>query len=70
MDTILQALINIRMVEEKFVKIQENPSLNGAEYGLSANEEELLRKLIDLCGEINLAADAISKRALGFQETQ
>jgi hypothetical protein len=61
---IAQVLVEINRVEEKFRKIQENPALNGAENGLTANELEILNKLITQCGEANIAADAISKRFL------
>jgi hypothetical protein len=64
MNTILQTLIAIRAVEEKFAKIQENPALNGSENALSREEMELLEKLITLCGEVNLAGDAITRRSL------
>jgi hypothetical protein len=59
---IMQALLAIKTVEEKFRKIQENPALNGAENGLTTDEHELLAKLIGLCGEVNIAGDAILKR--------
>jgi hypothetical protein len=59
-----KVLIEIKTVEEKFRKIQENPALNGAEYGLTAHEHELLEKLISLVGEANIAADEIVKRVL------
>jgi len=61
-NAILQVLSEIKTVEEKFRKIQENPALNGAENGLTADEIELLNKLIGLCGEVNIAGDAILKR--------
>jgi len=63
MDEITNALVAIKTVEEKFRKIQENPALNGAEHGLTAKEMEILEKLIELCGEANIAADEISRRA-------
>jgi len=59
---ILQAMLAIKTVEEKFRKIQENPALFGAENGLKADEYALLGKLIDLCGEVNIAGDVILKR--------
>jgi len=59
---IIQTLLAIKTVEEKFRKIQENPALHGSENGLTADEHELLGKLIDLCGEVNIAGDAILKR--------
>jgi hypothetical protein len=62
-DLISKTLTEIRTVEEKFRKIQENPALNGAEYGLTAQEQESLKKLISLAGEANIAADAILRRA-------
>lgn len=64
MDTITRALIEIKNVEEKFRKIQENPALNGAENGLSTKELEILDKLINLIGEANIAANAILKRTI------
>jgi hypothetical protein len=64
MNTVLQTLIAIKAVEEKFAKIQENPALNGSENGLSNEEQALLEKLTALCGEVNLAGDAIIKRIL------
>jgi hypothetical protein len=62
-DLIAKALAGIKTVEEKFRKIQENPALNGAEYGLTAQQQESLEKLISLAGEANIAADEILKRA-------
>jgi hypothetical protein len=62
-DIITQAFNNIKDVEEKFARIQENPALYGAENGLTNQECELLKKLIASIGEANLAADAILKRA-------
>jgi len=59
---IIQILSAIKTVEEKFRKIQENPALYGAEEGLTFDEHELLGKLIGLCGEVNIAGDAILKR--------
>jgi len=59
---IKQTLLAIKTVEEKYRKIQENPASNGAENGLTAEECELLGKLIVLCGEVNIAGDAIIKR--------
>jgi hypothetical protein len=66
MNTITRILVAIKTVEEKFSKIQENPSLYGAENGLTTQETEILEKLIDLCGEVNLAGDAISKRCMSL----
>lgn len=66
MGTIAQLLIKLREVEEKFRNIQENPSLNGAENGLTDEENGMLEKLIVYCGEVNLAGDAIARRALGI----
>jgi len=63
---ITQALIEIKRVEEKFCKIQENPAMNGATFGLTAHEQVILEKLIALCGEVNIAGDSISKRVLGI----
>jgi len=59
---IIQILSAIKTVEEKYRRIQENPALYGAEDGLTADEHELLGKLIGLCGEVNIAGDAILKR--------
>jgi len=59
---IMEVLLAIKTVEEKFRKIQGNPALNGAENGLTTDEQELLSKLIGLCGEVNIAGDAILKR--------
>ena len=67
MNTIAQLLTSIKEVEEKFAKIQENPSLYGFENGLTSHEQELLEKLITLMGEVNIAADSISRRALGIK---
>jgi hypothetical protein len=61
-------LADIKIVEEKFAKIQENPALHGAENGFTAQELEILEKLIKYLGEANLAADEISKRWLAGQE--
>ena len=57
-----QVLLAIKTVEEKYRKIQENPALHGAENGFTADELEKFSKLIDLCGEVNIAGDAILKR--------
>jgi len=59
---IIKVLLAVRTVEEKFRKIQENPALNGAENGFTAEENKLIGQLIDLCGEVNIAGDAILKR--------
>jgi stalled ribosome rescue protein Dom34 len=64
MDIITQALLVIKIVEEMFKRIQENPALYGAENGLTSHEMEILEKLISLISEANIAADAICKRAL------
>jgi tetratricopeptide (TPR) repeat protein len=63
MSTIAKTLVASRKVEEKFSKIQNNPALNGAENGFTQQELELLNKIIELCGEVNIAGDAISKSA-------
>jgi hypothetical protein len=68
MDVILQTLISIRKVEEKFARIQKNPALYGAENGLTPQEIETLDKLIAMNSEAMLAADAISRRILGNSE--
>jgi hypothetical protein len=61
---ITQTLMEIKTIEEKFRKIQEDPALNGAENGLTAHEIQVLEKLISISGEVNIAADTIIKRAL------
>jgi hypothetical protein len=65
---IAQVIISIRTVEEKFAKIQENPALNGAENGLTAQELEILDNLIDNCGAAAFAADEIIRRVSGIQK--
>jgi len=60
---ISQTLAEIKIVEEKFSKIQENPALYGAENGLTAHELETLEKLLSQIGAANIAADAIINRA-------
>jgi hypothetical protein len=55
-------LSEIREVEEKFRKIQENPALYGAEYALTPHELEIIEKVINLSGEINIAGKEILKR--------
>jgi hypothetical protein len=62
---ISQVLNEIRIVEAKFAKIQENPALNSPENGLTDRERELLEKLICDIGEANLAAKEIMKRLRG-----
>ena len=62
-DLITQALVEIKTVEEKFRKIQENPALYGAENSLTTSELEILEKLISSVGEANLAANEILKRS-------
>ncbi|GHT87101.1 hypothetical protein FACS1894137_13720 [Spirochaetia bacterium] len=64
-EIIKQTIISISTVEKKFRKIQENPALNGAENGLTADEQEILEKLIALCGEASTAGDEIARRVLG-----
>jgi len=64
MDEIMNALLAIRNVEDKFRKIQENPALYGAKNGLTTEELKILEKLISVSGEANIAADAIIKRYL------
>jgi hypothetical protein len=66
MNTILRTLIEIRSIEEKFAKIQENPALYGAENGLTNHELAIFEKLIEQIGAANLAVDAILKRILGM----
>jgi len=56
--------MEIKTVEKKFRRIQEKSVQNGAENGLTANEQELLGKLINLCGEVNIAGDVILRRCL------
>jgi hypothetical protein len=60
---ITQTLMDIKTIEDKFSKIQGNPALYGAEFGLTAHELEILEKLISLIGEANIAANEIIKRA-------
>jgi hypothetical protein len=62
MDRIAQILVGIKIVEEKFAKIQENPSLYGSENGLTNKEVEILDKLIEYIGVAGIAADSILKR--------
>jgi hypothetical protein len=61
---IIQALLLMRDVRERFAGIQENPALHGAENGFTNKELETLKELIDLSGEVNLAGKEISKRFL------
>jgi len=63
-EIITKTLLEIKVVEEKFSKIQENPALYGAENGLTAHELETLEKLLNQLNAVNIAADAIIKRAL------
>jgi len=65
-DLIFRTLMEIKRVEEKYRKIQENPAMNSTTNGLTAHEQEILEKLIALCDEVNIAGDAISKRVLGI----
>jgi hypothetical protein len=65
MDTILKTLIEIKRIEEKFAKIQEDPARNGAENGLTNHELEIFEKLIEQIGAASIAADGIIKRQLG-----
>jgi hypothetical protein len=58
-------LSNIRDIEEKFAKIQENPALYGAD-GFTADELKIFEQLIVQTGEINIAGNAIAKRVLGI----
>jgi len=60
---ISKTLSDIKIVEEKFSIIQENPALYGAENGLTAHEVETLEKLLSYLDAVNIAADAIIKRA-------
>jgi len=66
MDKITKFLLEIKTVEEKFSKIQENPAMHGAENGLTEYELQLLDKLINYMGEFNIAGDAILKRILSL----
>jgi acetone carboxylase gamma subunit len=66
---IANTVIAIRDVEEKFRKIQENPALHGAELGLTAQEHEMLEKVIKYCGEVAIAGDAIVRRHIGDIES-
>ena len=63
MDEITQVLITIKIIEEKFRKIQENPALYGAENGLNAQEQKIFETLINSIGVANLAADEILGRS-------
>jgi len=59
---ISQVLDAVKIVEDKFRKIQENPALHGAENGFSKDELKLLERLISITGEVSIATDAIIKR--------
>jgi hypothetical protein len=61
-DTIKKAMVANKAVLERFSKIQETPSLYGSEKGLTNEGIEILGKLIQNCGEVVLAGDAIMKR--------
>jgi len=60
---ITKTLLEIKVVEEKFSKIQENPALYGAENGLTAHELETLENLFNYLNVADIDADAIIKRA-------
>jgi|GEM_PF-5881035 len=62
MDEIIKILLEIKIVEEKFRKTQENSALYGFENGMTSEEIKILDKIINLIGEVNLAADTILKR--------
>lgn len=62
MDEITQALREIQDLEERFRKILENPALNGAEYGFTADEHEKLEKLRGLVGELAIAGNEIMRK--------
>ena len=66
MNEITKTLLELKAVEEKFRKIQENLALYGAENGLSAHEQEVLDKIISLIGAANIAGNEIAKRALNI----
>jgi len=66
MDKITKILLEIKAVEEKFSKIQENPAMHGAENGLTKHELQILEKLINYMGEFNMAGDMILKRILSL----
>jgi hypothetical protein len=55
----------IRIVEESFRKIQENPAQHGTENALTRNQLQLLEKLIAVCDEVVIAGNEICNRALG-----
>jgi len=63
MDEIVNILINIQTVENKFRKIQENLAMYGAENGFTEQELNILENLINWIGETNIALDAIIKRS-------
>jgi hypothetical protein len=62
-DVMTEALIRIINIKEKFARIQENPALYGAKNGLTAEESEILEKLIAISGEAAFAAKEILRRA-------
>ena len=64
MNEILRTLLDLRDLEERFRKIIENPGLNGAEHGFTAEELEKLEKLIGLVGEAAIAGNEIAKKYL------
>jgi len=67
MDEIMKILLEIKNVEEKFRHIQENSALYVSENGgFTKQEHETLEKIISLCGEMNIAANEITKKRLSL----
>ena len=62
MDEIMQVLLEIKNIEERFSKIQENPALYGPENGFTEDELKKLDLIISLIGESSISATAILKR--------
>jgi hypothetical protein len=69
MAIIMRALVVIRNIKEKYARIQEDPALHGPENALTAEEVEILEKLIALSGEAAFAAKEIYNRFLGMSKT-
>jgi len=64
---ILQTLVNIKNVEEKYRQILENPALFVSENGgFSTQDHDILEKIISLSNEMNIAADVITPKRLGL----
>ena len=65
MEIIKKMLLEIKLVEDKYRGILENPALFVSENGgLSTEQYDLLLKLISLCGDVNLAGDVIIKNRI------